>query len=71
MKEEFTSWKAVVAKYNVTKWWHMPATFSQSGMYECWLELPDTGEKFACRKYVTKDNDTVYEVTSRAVGLFA
>ena len=70
MKEEFTSWKAVVAKYKVTKWWHMPATFSQTGIYECWLELPDSKEKFACRKFITEDDSTVYEVTGRTVSVF-
>lgn len=39
MQEEvFNTFKEVRAKYAVVKNWHMPAHFSQSGLYVCLLE---------------------------------
>jgi len=63
-EEIFKTFKDVKAKYKVTKGFHMPGHFSQSGQYVCLLE-----GGLECRKDYDWDEETETEWTQYIVTL--
>jgi hypothetical protein len=63
-EEIFKTFKDVKAKYKVTKGFHMPWHFSQSGQYVCLLE-----GGLECRKDYNWDEETETEWTQYIVTL--
>ena len=63
-EEIFKTFKDVKAKYKVTKGFHMPWHFSQSGQYVCLLE-----GGLECRKDYDWDEETETEWTQYIVTL--
>jgi len=63
-EEIFKTFKDVKAKYKVTKGFHMPWHFSQSGQYVCLLE-----GGVECRKDYDWDEETETEWTQYIVTL--